>query len=93
MSSPRADVNGPVLSLWFKDMLSQTVEYALRAVVHLAQDAPEPQKIAEIAATTQVPPVYLSKVLQGLRAKEIVRLQRGVGGGVTLAASPANLPT
>jgi Rrf2 family transcriptional regulator, nitric oxide-sensitive transcriptional repressor len=72
-------------------MLSQTVEYALRAVVHLAQHAPEPQKTAEIAATTQVPPAYLSKVLQGLRAKDIVKLQRGVGGGVTLAASPADL--
>lgn len=72
-------------------MLSQTVEYALRAVVHLAQHAPEPQKTAEIAAATQVPPAYLSKVLQGLRTKKIVKLQRGIGGGVSLAASPADL--
>jgi len=72
-------------------MLSQTVEYALRAVVHLAQHAPKALKTAEIAATTKVPPAYLSKVLQGLRAKEIVRLQRGIGGGVTLATSPENL--
>ncbi len=72
-------------------MLSQTVEYALRAVVHLAQHAPEPQKTAQIAAKTQVPLAYLSKVLQGLRAKQIVELQRGVGGGVTLAMPPADL--
>ena len=72
-------------------MLSQTVEYALRAVVHLAQHAPVPRKTADIAATTKVPPAYLSKVLQGLCAKEIVRLQRGIGGGVTLAASPEEL--
>ncbi|MEO2016070.1 MAG: Rrf2 family transcriptional regulator [Fuerstiella sp.] len=72
-------------------MLSQTVEYALRAVVYLAQHAPEPQKTADIAATTKVPPAYLSKVLQGLRAKEIVKLQRGIGGGVTLAAAPEDL--
>lgn len=72
-------------------MFSQTVEYALRAVVHLAIHAPQPQKTAEIAESTLVPTAYLSKVLQGLREKDIVRLQRGVGGGVSLARSPAEL--
>lgn len=66
-------------------MFSQTVEYALRAVVFLAQRAPDPQKTADIAAATQVPSAYLAKVLQGLREKEIVHLQRGIGGGVSLA--------
>lgn len=72
-------------------MLSQTVEYALRAVVHLAQLAPDPQKTSEIAAATKVPTAYLSKVLQGLRAKDIVKLQRGIGGGVSLARPPSDL--
>ncbi len=66
-------------------MFSQTVEYALRAVVHLAQHAPHPQKTGDIAVATKVPSAYLAKVLQGLRAKEIVTMQRGVGGGVALA--------
>lgn len=70
-------------------MFSQTVEYALRAVVHLAMHAPHPQKTADIAAATQVPTAYLAKVLQGLREKEIVVLQRGIGGGVSLARQPA----
>jgi Rrf2 family protein len=34
---------------------------------------------------------YLSKVLQGLREKGIVHLQRGLGGGVTLARMPSEL--
>ncbi len=72
-------------------MLSQTVEYALRAVVHLAQHAPDAQKTSEIAAATKVPAAYLSKVLQGLRGQEIVRMQRGIGGGVSLARSPDEL--
>lgn len=72
-------------------MFSQTVEYALRAVVFLAQRSPDPQKTAEIAEATQVPSAYLAKVLQGLREKEIVRLQRGVGGGVSLALPPEEL--
>ena len=72
-------------------MFSQTVEYALRAVVHLAQHAPTPQKTSDIAEATKVPPAYLSKVLQGLRSQEIVKLQRGIGGGVSLAHAPNEL--
>lgn len=72
-------------------MFSQTVEYALRAVVHLAMHAPVPQKTAEIAVATQVPPAYLAKVLQGLREKDLVHLQRGLGGGVSLIRNPADI--
>lgn len=72
-------------------MFSQTVEYALRAVVHLAMHSPHPQKTTDIAQATKVPAAYLSKVLQGLREKEIVLLQRGVGGGVSLARDPREL--
>lgn len=72
-------------------MFSQTVEYALRAAVHLASKAPNPQTTAEIAEATQVPMAYLSKVLQGLRAKKIVHLQRGAGGGVSLAHESSQL--
>ena len=72
-------------------MFSQTVEYALRAAVHLAMKSPEAQTTAEIAEATKVPLAYLSKVLQGLREKGIVHLQRGLGGGVSLARVPSEL--
>jgi Rrf2 family transcriptional regulator, nitric oxide-sensitive transcriptional repressor len=72
-------------------LFTQSVEYALRAVVFLAMHADEPQKTADIAAATQVPGAYLSKVLQGLREKQIVTLLRGVGGGVQLARAPGKL--
>lgn len=72
-------------------MFSQTVEYALRAVVHLAHHAPRTQTTEQIAAATKVPQAYLSKVLQNLRSRGIVRSQRGIGGGITLALAPQDL--
>jgi Rrf2 family transcriptional regulator, nitric oxide-sensitive transcriptional repressor len=66
-------------------MFSQTVEYALRAVAHLAYEAPSPRTTEQIAEATRVPPAYLSKVLQALSRGGIVKSQRGVGGGMSLA--------
>ncbi|MCE9548595.1 MAG: Rrf2 family transcriptional regulator [Planctomycetia bacterium] len=72
-------------------MFSQTVEYALRAVVHLADRSPAPQTTDQIAAATLVPKAYLSKVIQGLCRAKIVQSKRGVGGGVALVKSPSEL--
>ncbi|MEX2176685.1 MAG: Rrf2 family transcriptional regulator [Pirellulaceae bacterium] len=72
-------------------MLSQTVEYALRAVVHLASQAPQGCTTDEIAEATLVPRAYLSKVLQSLRRSGLVNSQRGIGGGMTLTKTPQEL--
>lgn len=72
-------------------MLSQTVEYALRAVVHLADQAPAARTTEQIAEVTKVPQAYLSKVLQALKRAGVVDSQRGVGGGITLVATPDKL--
>jgi Rrf2 family nitric oxide-sensitive transcriptional repressor len=72
-------------------MLSQTVEYALRAVVYLASAAEGPASTADVAKATKVPPAYLAKVLQALVKAGIVTARRGVGGGVALAKGPADL--
>lgn len=69
-------------------MLSQTVEYALRAVVFLANENPEPRTTGQIAEHTMVPVAYLSKVMQGLVRARMVRSQRGLRGGFTLLKSP-----
>jgi Rrf2 family protein len=72
-------------------MFSQTVEYALRAMVHLAATAPDPQTTEAIAKVTKVPQAYLSKVLQSLVQAGLVKSQRGMGGGMALARKPAEL--
>lgn len=70
-------------------MFSQTVEYALRAVVYLATHQDKPATTDDVAAATKVPAPYLAKILQGLNRHGIVKSQRGIGGGVLLA-KPSN---
>jgi Rrf2 family transcriptional regulator, nitric oxide-sensitive transcriptional repressor len=72
-------------------MLSQSVEYALRAVVHLASRNPDPLTTEAIAQATLVPKAYLSKVLQQLVRGGVVRSQRGLGGGMTLVKAPESV--
>jgi Rrf2 family transcriptional regulator, nitric oxide-sensitive transcriptional repressor len=72
-------------------VFSQTVEYALRAVVYLAREAPEGRTTDQIAQATRVPRAYLSKVLQSLTRGGIVHSQRGLGGGMTLVKVPEDL--
>lgn len=72
-------------------MFSQTVEYALRAVAFLASQAPAGRTTDQIATATLVPKPYLSKVLQKLVEQGVVHSQRGVGGGMSLVKTPAEL--
>src|SRR5215468_2799988 len=71
-------------------MISQTVEYALRAVVFLADQA-EARTTQQIAERTKVPAPYLAKVMQSLNRADLVHAQRGLHGGFTLAQSPEKL--
>ncbi|MBM4023700.1 MAG: Rrf2 family transcriptional regulator, partial [Planctomycetes bacterium] len=66
-------------------MLSQTVEYALRAATYLATVPGQSRTVDQIALATHVPVAYLSKVLQQLVRTKIVASRRGAGGGFTLA--------
>ncbi|MAE59986.1 MAG: transcriptional regulator [Planctomycetaceae bacterium] len=70
-------------------MISQTTEYALRAVVYLAQHSADSWTTQQIADATHVPAGYLSKVLQGLSRFGIVSSQRGRHGGFQLAKPPS----
>ena len=69
-------------------MLSQTVEYALRAATYLAASPKQSRTVDQIAAATHVPVTYLSKVMQQLVREDILVSRRGAGGGFMLARSP-----
>lgn len=73
-------------------MLSQTGEYALRAVVHLAQKGRNgPLKIDEIATALDIPRNYLSKILHRLSRAGILTSARGPTGGFRLAVAADEL--
>jgi len=72
-------------------MLSQTVEYALRAATFLATSPQEPRTVEQIAEATRVPMAYLAKVMQALVRGRIVSSRRGVGGGFTLLRDAASI--
>lgn len=73
-------------------MFSQTVEYALRAVIYLAQHHQEgPIDSRRIAEATHVPASYLSKIMQDLTRRDLLISKRGVGGGFLLRPAPEDL--
>jgi len=73
-------------------MLSQTVEYALRAMTHLAALEPGASANSEsIAQRTQVPQGYLSKVLRDLVVADLIASQRGPNGGFSLAKGASEI--
>ena len=72
-------------------MISQSAEYALRAVVCHAEDADSRMSTTRIAAATKVPPGYLSKVLQALARGGLVASVPGRIGGFRLSRSPAEM--
>ncbi len=72
-------------------MFSQTVEYALRAMVCLAGRADRPQTNRQLALITKVPGAYLSKVLQTLTKAGLVHAQRGMRGGFSLSRRPERI--
>ena len=72
-------------------MLSQTAEYALRAVLHLAQRGDQRVRVSEMAARLGIPQNYLSKILYRLAHEGVLESLRGKSGGFQLAVPPARL--
>ena len=69
-------------------MLSQTAEYALRAVLALAaQPEGQPLGAARLAGVLKVPRNYLSKTLHQLARVGVLESNRGKLGGFRLARS------
>jgi Rrf2 family protein len=71
--------------------ISQTAEYALRAIIWLARDPRTPLGTPRIAQATRVPAGYLARVLQALARAGLVESQPGRSGGFRLLRAPHDI--
>jgi Rrf2 family cysteine metabolism transcriptional repressor len=73
-------------------MFSTTCEYALRALVRLAQ-MPNGDAILgrDLARQAEIPANYLSKILLALRNAGVLATARGTGGGYRLRKPPETI--
>lgn len=68
------------------------VDYGVRALVDLAQNAQENAvRASDIARRQGIPEQYLAHVLHSLRRHGLTRAQRGPSGGHSLARHPSDI--
>jgi Rrf2 family protein len=72
-------------------VLSQTSEYAVRALIFLATRGPSLVPVETISRDTGLPAPFLGKVVRALAQRHLVRTRRGPGGGVILAGPVASI--
>jgi Rrf2 family protein len=71
--------------------IPRKIEYALRAMIHLADDPDSVTRGTEIAREEHIPKYYLEKVIRDLMRRGLVRARRGPGGGYQLARAAATI--
>ena len=73
-----------------KMMISQTTEYAIRAIIEMGQKPEGEYVLAKtLAEDLDIPHFYLGKILQQLVKSRVLKSTRGRNGGFSLA-KPAN---
>jgi Rrf2 family protein len=73
--------------------VSRKVDYALRAVIHLANEEQSTRActVTEIATRERIPRQFLEKIIQQLIHSGVVRSRRGPHGGYVLGRSPQDV--
>lgn len=73
-------------------MFSSTTEYAIRAVIYIAeQQTSRPVSGSAIAEALDAPVNYMAKTLHGLVRARVLESTRGKGGGFCLVDSPEDV--
>ncbi|MDW8327479.1 MAG: Rrf2 family transcriptional regulator [Anaerolineales bacterium] len=72
--------------------ITRQADYAVRAVLYLAQCGPGARvATAEVAREQHIPPTFLAKIVSQLSAAGILRTTRGARGGIALARPPEEI--
>lgn len=72
--------------------ITRQADYAVRAVLYLAQLGPEQRAAtSQIAQDEQIPPSFLAKIVSQLSVAGLLQTSRGARGGVSLARAPRDI--
>jgi len=72
--------------------ITRQADYAVRAMVYLAQLGPEKRaSTSQIAQEKQIPPSFLAKIVSQLSVAGLLQTSRGARGGVSLARSAEDI--
>lgn len=72
--------------------ITRQADYAVRAVLYLAQLGSERRAAtSQIAQEQQIPPSFLAKIVSQLSVAGLLQTSRGARGGVSLARSPEQI--
>jgi len=72
--------------------ITRQADYAVRAVLHLAQAGnAERSATGAIAKEQNIPPSFLAKIISQLSIAGLLQTSRGARGGVTLAREPRDI--
>lgn len=72
--------------------ITRQADYAVRAMIYLAQLGPEKRAAtSQIAQEKQIPPSFLAKIVSQLSVAGLLQTSRGAHGGVSLARAPEQI--
>lgn len=72
--------------------ITRQADYAVRAMVYLAQLGPDCRAAtSQIAKEKQIPPSFLAKIVSQLSVAGLLQTSRGARGGVSLAKPPQEI--
>ncbi len=72
--------------------ITRQADYALRAMLYLAQLEPARRAAtSQIAEEQRIPPSFLAKIISQLSIAGLIHTSRGARGGVTLAREPHDI--
>lgn len=72
--------------------ITRQADYALRAMLYLAQLEPSQRAAtSQIAEVQHIPPSFLAKIISQLSIAGLIHTSRGARGGVSLARSPEDV--
>jgi Rrf2 family protein len=72
--------------------ITRQADYAVRAVLHLAQlKSGERAATSRVAKEQRIPPSFLAKIISQLSIAGLIHTSRGARGGVNLARAPKDI--